>query len=114
MNVDLSGKDGCHHRCEPRARGSNGDRSFRIRREAIALVARDLKKLEAVRDRIRSTGGSAELFAGDVTKEDEVAGIASAVAKHFGHPQILINNAGDKYTQKLWWILRFDEFPQRP
>jgi NAD(P)-dependent dehydrogenase (short-subunit alcohol dehydrogenase family) len=67
----------------------------------IALVARDIKKLESVRERIRSTGGSAELFAGDVTKEDEVATIASAVANHFGHPQILINNAGTNIRKSL-------------
>ena len=67
----------------------------------IALVARDVKRLESVRGDIVSAGGSAELFSGDVTREEDVARIADAVANQFGHPQILINNAGTNIRKNL-------------
>lgn len=67
----------------------------------IALVARDVRRLESVRGAIVSAGGSAELFSGDVTREEDVARIAEAVANQFGHPQILINNAGTNIRKNL-------------
>ena len=60
----------------------------------VALVARDVEKLQAVRDEITAQGGTAAFFAGDVTSEQNVAAVAQAVTDQFGHPQILINNAG--------------------
>jgi NAD(P)-dependent dehydrogenase (short-subunit alcohol dehydrogenase family) len=100
MNVDLSGKTAV---ITGASRGLGEAMAIALSASGakIALVARDIKKLESVGERIRSTGGSAELFAGDVTKEDEVATIASAVANHFGHPQILINNAGTNIRKSL-------------
>jgi NAD(P)-dependent dehydrogenase (short-subunit alcohol dehydrogenase family) len=100
MNVDLSGKTAV---ITGASRGLGEAMAIALSASGakIALVARDVKKLESVRDRIQSTSGSAELFAGDVTKEDEVASIASAVANHFGHPQILINNAGTNIRKNL-------------
>ena len=53
-----------------------------------------MARLQEVRDAIRQQGGEAAFFAGDVTSEKDVAAIAGAVAEQFGHPQILINNAG--------------------
>ena len=58
----------------------------------IALVARDRARLEGVRDKIQSRGGTAEVFVADVTEEDAVATIANAVKARFGSPQILIIN----------------------
>jgi NAD(P)-dependent dehydrogenase (short-subunit alcohol dehydrogenase family) len=60
----------------------------------IALVARDAARLDNVRASIVSAGGTAAAFTADVTKEDQVASMAAAVLERFGHPQILINNAG--------------------
>jgi NAD(P)-dependent dehydrogenase (short-subunit alcohol dehydrogenase family) len=60
----------------------------------IALVARDVQRLESVRASITQSGGTAAVFTGDVTSEEDVAAVAKAVNAHFGHPQILINNAG--------------------
>ena len=60
----------------------------------IALVARDVERLQAVRDAITEQGGKAAFFSGDVTSEKDVAAVARTVSEHFGHPQILINNAG--------------------
>ena len=42
----------------------------------VALVARDVKRLESVRDAITQRGGTAEIFTGDVTRENDVAAVA--------------------------------------
>jgi NAD(P)-dependent dehydrogenase (short-subunit alcohol dehydrogenase family) len=68
---------------------------------AIALVARDTKRLEQVRDAITSQGGTAVIFTADVTNEKEVAALAEAVNQRFGGPQILINNAGINIRKNL-------------
>lgn len=68
---------------------------------AIALVARDTKRMAVVRDSIAANGGTAESFTADVTKEDEVAGAATAIRERFGSPQILINNAGSNIRKNL-------------
>ena len=60
----------------------------------IALVARDVDRLQAVRDAIIAQGGKAAWFSGDVTSERDVASVARGVSEQLGHPQILINNAG--------------------
>ncbi len=67
----------------------------------VALVARDVQRLEAVRDSIRAAGGIAEVFSGDVTNEADVAAIAAGVSEKFGHPQVLINNAGINIRKNL-------------
>ena len=67
----------------------------------IALVARDADRLESVREAIVSAGGTAATFIADVTKEDQVASMAAAVHERFGHPQILINNAGINIRKNL-------------
>jgi NAD(P)-dependent dehydrogenase (short-subunit alcohol dehydrogenase family) len=67
----------------------------------IALVARDMKRLESVRDAIAQRGGTAEVFTGDVTRESDVAAVAKGVTERFGHPQILINNAGSNMRKSL-------------
>jgi len=67
----------------------------------IALVARDLGRLEHVRDDIAARGGIADAFVADVTREDEVAKLVGAVQARFGIPQILINNAGINVRKNL-------------
>jgi NAD(P)-dependent dehydrogenase (short-subunit alcohol dehydrogenase family) len=68
---------------------------------SIALVARNLARLEQVRDEIAARGGTAEVFVADVTQEHEVAKLAGAVKARFGNPQILINNAGTNVRKNL-------------
>jgi NAD(P)-dependent dehydrogenase (short-subunit alcohol dehydrogenase family) len=68
---------------------------------AIALVARDTKRLQQVRDAITSKGGTAVIFTADVTNEKEVAALAEAVSQRFSAPQILINNAGINIRKNL-------------
>jgi NAD(P)-dependent dehydrogenase (short-subunit alcohol dehydrogenase family) len=67
----------------------------------IALVARDAARLEAVNVAIAERGGTAAIFAADVTLESEVARVAEAICGHFGPPQILINNAGTNIRKNL-------------
>ena len=67
----------------------------------IVLVARDENRLESVRDAINAHGGTAVAFAGDVTKEKDVAAVARAVTERFGTAQILINNAGINIRKPL-------------
>ena len=67
----------------------------------VALVARDNKRLEQVRDAIIAKGGTAASFIADVTQEKEVAAVAETVHKQFGHPQILVNNAGTNIRKNL-------------
>lgn len=67
----------------------------------IALVARDVERLEAVRDAIAERGGTAAVFRADVTQETEVAKLAEAVQDRFGAAQILINNAGINIRKNL-------------
>ena len=67
MNIDLSGKTAVITGAsrglgEAMARGLSGSGA------KIALIARDRKRLESVRDSIRSTGGTAEVFTADVTQ----------------------------------------------
>jgi NAD(P)-dependent dehydrogenase (short-subunit alcohol dehydrogenase family) len=67
----------------------------------VALVARDATRLGLVRDAISQRGGTAAVFTGDVTREEDVAAIAHAVTEQFGHPQIVINNAGSNIRKPL-------------
>ena len=67
----------------------------------IALVARDKQRLEGVRDAIAASGGVADIFIADVTHEEQVAAVADAVARRFGPPQIVINNAGTNVRKNL-------------
>ena len=67
----------------------------------IALVARDRTRLEQVRDSIAASGGTAEVFVADVTREDEVARLAESVQARFGNAQILVNNAGINVRKDL-------------
>ena len=67
----------------------------------VALVARDVKRLEAVRDEIAKAGGNAAVFTADVTREEDVAAVADAIKERFGSTQILINNAGTNIRKNL-------------
>jgi NAD(P)-dependent dehydrogenase (short-subunit alcohol dehydrogenase family) len=60
----------------------------------VALVSRDMDKLESVSAEIRGRGGNSEVFRADVADESSVAGLEREVASRLGKVQILINNAG--------------------
>jgi NAD(P)-dependent dehydrogenase (short-subunit alcohol dehydrogenase family) len=67
----------------------------------IALVARDVTRLESVRNEIAERGGTAAVFTADVTQESQVAALAAAVQEKFGAPQILVNSAGINIRKNL-------------
>jgi NAD(P)-dependent dehydrogenase (short-subunit alcohol dehydrogenase family) len=68
---------------------------------AIALVARDSARLDAVQAAIIGAGGKAESFTADVTDEQDVIAMADAVTKKLGPVDIVINNAGTNIRKKL-------------
>ena len=100
MNADLTGRTAVITGGS-RGLGEAMARALAAAGAAIALVARDTNRLDAVRDSIAANGGTAEGFAADVTREDEVAAAARAIQKRFGSPQILINNAGINIRKNL-------------
>lgn len=63
---------------------------------AVVLVCKNnLAMAEALADRLNRSGGEACAFAADLTREDAVRALFSAVEAHFGRmPDILVNNAG--------------------
>lgn len=72
----------------------------------VALAARDMEKLGAVRAEIEAAGGQAATVAMDVTVRDSVTrGVEQAEAA-FGAVSILVNNSGIAVTRR---ILDMDE-----
>jgi NAD(P)-dependent dehydrogenase (short-subunit alcohol dehydrogenase family) len=60
----------------------------------LALVSRDVAKLEETAAEIRQRGGHADVFRADVADEKSVLALEQEVASRLGKVQILINNAG--------------------
>jgi NAD(P)-dependent dehydrogenase (short-subunit alcohol dehydrogenase family) len=60
----------------------------------LALVSRDVAKLEETAAEIRQRGGHADVFRADVSDEKSVLALEHEVASRLGKVQILINNAG--------------------
>jgi NAD(P)-dependent dehydrogenase (short-subunit alcohol dehydrogenase family) len=60
----------------------------------LALVSRDVAKLEETATEIRQRGGHADVFRADVSDEKSVLALEHEVASRLGKVQILINNAG--------------------
>lgn len=68
---------------------------------ALALVARNQTKLDALAADITAKGGTADTFTADLTDEASVDALKQAVTARFGHPQILINSAGTNIRKNL-------------
>ncbi len=60
----------------------------------VALLARRIEKLEAVKAEIEKTGRKVIAVPCDVTSEESVKTAVEAVLKEFGRVDILLNNAG--------------------
>jgi len=67
----------------------------------LILVARDKEKLEAVAREVVEAGSDADVFAADITKEDQVLQLESDVSAKVGKVQILINNAGTNLRKNI-------------
>lgn len=61
---------------------------------APVLVGRTMAKLEAVRDRIKSAGGSASVIAADITNHEDIRRVAEGTLQEHGRIDVLVNNAG--------------------
>lgn len=60
----------------------------------LALVGRDAAWLEETAEAVRVHGNPAAVFLADVADESSVLALEKDVLRHFGHVDILINNAG--------------------
>ena len=60
----------------------------------LALVGRDIQKLNETAEAVRQSGAEARTYPTDVTSEEEVKRLEQQVSSDFGRIQILINNAG--------------------
>jgi NAD(P)-dependent dehydrogenase (short-subunit alcohol dehydrogenase family) len=100
MKIDLSGRTAVITGGS-RGLGESMAKALSDAGARVALVARDVKRLESVRDAITAGGGTAAVFVADVTREEDVARVAGDINERFGHPQILINNAGTNIRKPL-------------
>ncbi|WP_321474474.1 3-oxoacyl-[acyl-carrier-protein] reductase [uncultured Paludibaculum sp.] len=60
----------------------------------VVLAARDLQKLEAVKEEIAAAGGAATVVALDLASEDSIKAAFAQAAQEAGPITILVNNAG--------------------
>ena len=70
------------------------------------LTGRRKEPLNAVAERIKANGGSAEVRAGDLTKSDTVARIVATIEADHGRLDILVNNAGVNIPDRNWQRLK--------
>lgn len=76
---------------------------------AVAVVARRLEKLEAVKKELESMGAKAMAYKCDVTSEQEIVETVAQIQKDFGRIDVLVNNAGvaevspaEQHTAEQW------------
>jgi len=67
----------------------------------VVLVARTRENLEKVADEIRGNGGSAHVYACDLSEMDAIAAMADQVLDDLGGVDILVNNAGRSIRRSL-------------
>lgn len=75
----------------------------------VALLGRDLSKLQKVEDEIKLSGGEAISISTDVTDLDQVKQAAKIVHEKFGSCSVLINGAGGNQSSAITNITEFDE-----
>lgn len=83
--------------------GAELARQFAAAGARVALVARDLDRLNEVADECRAAGGEAFVTQAELTVESECRDMISRVVAHYGALDILVNNAGVRFHG------RFDE-----
>jgi len=64
------------------------------RGSAVVLGARRTDRLDAVAERIRASGGRAEVLATDVTQRADLEQLVAAAVQRFGRLDVLVSNAG--------------------
>lgn len=74
--------------------GAELARQFAAAGARLALAARDVVRLEQVAAECRALGGEALVVPGDVSVETACAAIVERTIAHYGHLDVLVNNAG--------------------
>ncbi|VVE11612.1 SDR family oxidoreductase [Pandoraea soli] len=71
-------------------------------REGAAVIVNDLNREagERVADDIAKAGGRAAFVCGDVSREDDHVTLLDEAVTHFGHLDIVVNNAGTTHRNK--------------
>lgn len=100
MNIDLSGRTALITGGS-RGLGAAMAQALAAAGAAVALVARDLERLQKVRADIAAAGGRAEVFQADVTCEQDVTAVCAQVKRALGPLDILVNNAGTNLRKRL-------------
>jgi NAD(P)-dependent dehydrogenase (short-subunit alcohol dehydrogenase family) len=72
------------------------------------LVARNVEKLEEVRAEIVAAGGTAYVYAADVSDVDEIDRLVARILSDHRHIDVLINNAGRSIRRSV--ALSYDRF----
>ena len=67
----------------------------------VALVGRNVEKLEAVAREIADAGGSARFYSADIREEEQVRAVVRTVLGDFGRLDFLVNNAGGQFMAPL-------------
>ena len=67
----------------------------------VVLVARTQAKLDEVKSAIEKSGGKAEAFAADVSKEADVGRLRDFVTQKWGRAKAVINNAGNNFISPI-------------
>ena len=75
---------------------------------AVALLARNQRRLQEVAAAIREQGGSVEVCPADVTDENAIERVAGQVSGKLGTCDILVNNAGINIRRPLEEFTRQD------
>jgi NADP-dependent 3-hydroxy acid dehydrogenase YdfG len=75
---------------------------------SVILTGRRRAPLEGVAARITQKGGKADVRNGDMTRKEEVAGIAQHIKETYGRLDIVVNNAGVNITPRHWNQISYD------
>ena len=75
----------------------------------VALTGRRVDALEETRAAVVAAGGQAMVAAADVTDPAAVTMAHQAVVAAFGHPDVLVNNAGANARRRHWAQLSADD-----
>jgi NADP-dependent 3-hydroxy acid dehydrogenase YdfG len=68
---------------------------------AVAIAARRKDRLDELAAEIAKSGGTALVLTADLTEESDAQRIVKETEAHFGHLDVLVNNAGVMYLEPL-------------